>query len=94
MIRRSYSQQGRSSMPPTDTDDDPSPNDFDRAAFESELARLVSQAQRADIALEGAYDIRSSQREQPDYTVEISRIVSVDSRVQSGDGSSSSSSSD
>ena len=55
---------------------DHSPYDeFDEDQFKTELVQLVNHAQRAGVMLEGGYDVRTLEREQPDYTVEITEIT-------------------
>lgn len=63
------------SMPFPDPYDRSTHTEFDEDAFEDGLARLVVRAQHADVELQGAYDIRSPQREQPDYTIEVTEIT-------------------
>ncbi len=45
------------------------------AEFAAALERLVSRARRDGVDLEGGYNVRTPEREQPDVTVEISRIA-------------------
>ncbi|RJT06793.1 MULTISPECIES: hypothetical protein [Halococcus] len=52
------------------------PDDLaDRDDFEAHLQHLVAVARDNDIPIEGAYHVRSSEPEEPDYQVEISEIA-------------------
>lgn len=43
--------------------------------FDAELEGLVAEARDAHVPIEGAYNVRSPRSDNPDYTVEISRIA-------------------
>ena len=43
--------------------------------FDAELERLVAEARDESVPIEGAHNVRSPQRDTPDYTIEISEIV-------------------
>jgi len=47
---------------------------FDHEAFRTALRALLDQARRADVDLEGAYNVRTPLPDQPDHTVEISKL--------------------
>lgn len=50
-------------------------NPVDRSTFAGLLERLVSQARDADVALEGAYNVRTPLPDRPDYTIEITELA-------------------
>ena len=43
--------------------------------FDAGLESLVAEARDESLPIEGAYNVRSPQRDTPDYTIEISEIV-------------------
>lgn len=43
--------------------------------FDAKLEQLVAQARDESFAIEGAYNVRSPNPDEPDYTIEISEIV-------------------
>jgi len=55
-------------------DDRPSDR-MTNAEFAAELQRLVARARDDGVDFDGAYDVRTPQRNQPDVTVEISEIA-------------------
>ena len=50
------------------------------SGFEAELRELVVQAQRAGTDVRGAYDMRTPNPNEPDYTVEITEVAKASGR--------------
>jgi len=62
-------------MSERDHHDERSPDHMTNAAFTDELERLVARARDAGVDLEGAYNVRTPQGSQSDYTIEIAEIT-------------------
>lgn len=54
----------------------PSADDHDYDIFKDELAAVISRARIAELEIEGAYDMRPTDSDPPDYSIEIFRIAS------------------
>lgn len=50
----------------------------DRDAFKTELGELIEHACEAAVSIKGGHEVRTSWSNQPDYTIEISGVTSLD----------------
>lgn len=58
----------------------PTHNSIQISAFETELGELVAQARREGTDVRGAYDMRTPNPDEPDYTVEITEVTAMNGR--------------